>query len=222
MSLTFTQQEHLVPPKAMGEFTMGYNDLLGSSLWLRLMQDFSHCATAPQGEGYYEAVQAGGEKKVMDEILQRKLKPSKCHLGWVYNMVDRVTDFMPRFYMAYLNGGDMLSVAVDDREGARRIYEKALLKYPNDWSILYHAGFHYLWELQNPKRAALLLGRAQENGAPGWVASLSANLYNRAGQAHVAREIVIKALKRPGLDEMSMKRLKYRLQELNEALSGEH
>ena len=58
---------------------------------------------------------------------------------------------------------------------------------------------------------------AELNGAPRWVAALSAALYTRAGQAGVAKVIIEDALTRK-LDKVSEKRLRYRLQQVNAEL----
>ena len=49
-------------------------------------------------------------------------------------------------------------------------------------SILYKAAYHYLYELQELPRAAELLIRAGDSGAPVWVKSLASRILTRAGQ----------------------------------------
>ena len=62
----------------------------------------------------------------IEEILDAEIVEARCNEGWVYHMLDRITDFSPKFLYAYVHGGLLLSVLVDDREGARQIFEKGL------------------------------------------------------------------------------------------------
>ena len=79
-----------------------------------------------------------------------KLVESRCNEGWVYHMLDRITDFSPRFLYAYVHGGLLLSIVVDDREGARQIFEKGLKAFPDHYNLNYHAAYHYLAEVKKP------------------------------------------------------------------------
>ncbi len=208
-------KKYLKPPLALKNFTFGYNDLFASSLWIRLLQNFDYCETGKySGEDY---VAPERTENRIDGIIARKVKPSKCHKGWVYSMLDAISEILPKFHLAYDTGAMFLSVIVDDREGARLIFEKGLKMYPDDWRLNYHAGYHYLWEVQEPKRAAELFHKAGTSGAPEWVVALSAALYTKVGQAMIAKTILENALKNnpKGQDE---ERIKARLQEANAIL----
>lgn len=209
-------KKYLRPPVALKDFTFGYNDFLASSLWIRLLQNFDYCETGKYEESDYVAPQQGVSNKI-DAIIERKIKPSKCNKGWVYSMLDVMSDIQPRFHLAYDTGAMFLSVIVDDREGARLIFEKGLKVYPDDWRLNYHAAYHYLWEMQEPKRAAELFHKAGTSGAPEWAVALSAALYTKAGQAQIAKTILENALKNnpKGQDEA---RIKARLQEVDAIL----
>lgn len=211
-------KKYLKPPVALKHFTFGYNDFTASLLWIRLLQNFDYCEGGKFGEGDYVMPAQDGDK--VSAILDRKTKPPKCHKGWVYTMLDAISEIQPRFKLAYDTGGTFLSVVVDDREGARLIFEKGLKIYKADWQLAYTAAYHYLWEVQEPKRAAELFLQAVQSGAPGWVYSLSAALYTKVGQAKIAKSILENALlNNPhGIDE---ERIKIRLQEVNEILKKE-
>jgi len=211
------KKDFLKPPEKIKYFTFGYNDLLTSVLWLRLVQNFDYCESGKYTkEDYVEPTKPIGNERLTG-ILERKMKSSKCHLGWVYSMLDVMTEIEPRFKLAYDTGATMLSVAVDDREGARRIFEKGLTQYPNDWQLLFRAGYHYVWELQNPKRAAELYTRAGQNGAPEWVLSFAGALYSRVGQAHIAKIVLEDAIKKNPEGRFTP-RLKERLDQVNQIL----
>ena len=88
------------PPENLQHFTFGYNENFADSLWIRLIQDIDHCDTA--------------------SIL---LKSSLCEnvkFGWSYQMLNVITTITPMFRMPYNHGATVLSVTVQDRDGAKR------------------------------------------------------------------------------------------------------
>lgn len=212
-------KKYLKPPAALKEFTFGYNDFLASILWIRLLQNFDYCESGKYSEADYVPPVAEAPDKITG-IIKRAIKPSKCNKGWVYSMLDVISEVQPKFELVYDTGAMFLSVVVDDREGARLIFEKGLLLYPNDWQLSYHAGYHYLWEVQEPKRAAELFHQSVQSGAPQWAASLSAALYTQAGQARLAKTILENALRNnpKGADE---ERIKKRLEEVDKMLQSQ-
>lgn len=202
------------PPKSLTDYHFDYADMLASTFWVRLLQDMEICDQKSERE--LPSSLEGGDQ-VVQQILERQLPPAKCHLSWVYKMVDVVTDLDPTFYMAYDAGGLFLSVLVDDREGAQRIYEKGIHYFPNDWRLLYKASYHSLFEMQRPEEAARLLVRAGKWGAPKWVYSLAARLYTKVGQAQFAKTVLEAVLSRNpkgyGVD-----RVRERLKEIDKFL----
>ncbi|MEM7646130.1 MAG: hypothetical protein AAF203_04400, partial [Pseudomonadota bacterium] len=129
------------------------------------------------------------------------------------------SDLSPDFRTVYADGATMLSVLVDDREGAKSIFSKGVAYFPDDWEILYRAAYHELFEMKNPDRAQELLLKAGKRGAPEWVYSLSAKLLTRLGRAQFAKTILESVLTRDRGGEYE-KRLKQQLDRVNEALSG--
>ncbi len=132
----------------------------------------------------------------VEKVLKAEQSVSKCNLGWVYHMLDRVTDLSPKFKLAYIMGGTFLSVVVDDREGARLLFDKGVKQFPNDWSLAYRAAYHYLYEIRNAGRAAQLLEKAGRNGAPVWVFSLAARLYEKSGRAELGITVLEDMIRR--------------------------
>ena len=144
-------------------------------------------------------------------ILCREVKPSKCHKGWVYSMMDVITNVQPRFKLAYESGAQFLAIAVDDREGARLIFEKGLKLYPNNWKLNFDAAYLYLWELKDAERASELLYQAMKNGGPEYLPSLVASIYSEIGQAQFARHLLMDSLQKelhPGVRDRLLERLK--------------
>lgn len=181
---------HLAPPaQQIKNFTFGYSDILADLFWLRVLQKFDYC----ENEDSPRALNQGLD---IEAILDYEMPPSRCHKGWVFQMIDRITDLSPSFRYAYAAGASLLSIAVDDREGARIIFEKAMRKFPKDWSIIYRAAYHYLFEIQNGSRAAILMEAAAKNGAPGWVISLSSRIHTKMGKVELGITVLQDFLKK--------------------------
>ena len=138
-----------------------------------------------------------------------------CRKGWVYHMLEVVTDLSPRFRMAYAMGGSTLSIVLGDIEGAALIYEKGLKNFPKDWSLAYRFAYHELYERKNLKKAADLLKQAGQNGAPLWVQNLAARLYQQSGQIDLGRSVLLDLLSRPNVDPELRKKAQKKLNELN-------
>lgn len=203
------------PSKKMTDFTFGYNDFLSSLMWVRVVQDF-HICDQNKIKSQYPAPVPGMDP--VKDVLERKLPQSTCDEGWVYQMLDVISDLSPDFKAVYTDGAVMLSVLVDDRMGAKHIFDKGILYYPEDWDLLYRAAYHELFEMQNAESASILLKRSGERGAPEWVYSLSAKLLTRLGQAAFAKTILesVLARDRGGVYE---ERIKEQLNRVNQVLS---
>ena len=202
---------YLAPPEQLKRLSFGYGENLADGLWLRTIQDCDVC----------EQARAGQAPHVAQDIFsgQAAIGASKCDRGWVYRMLDGATELAPRFRILYSLGAVMLSVMVDDREGARLLFEKGLKAYPNDWMIAFRAAYHYMYEIGDLSRAADLLVIAGRNGGPPWAFSLAAKIHTKKGQAFLARPILEEALSRAP-DAATQERLKQRLKEANDALSA--
>lgn len=167
------QDTYIIPPKEMVYFSFGFQEAFASLMWLRLLQDIDICE-----QGHQVSYNPGTS---VDSILESQMPDSRCNEGWVFHMLDRITDFSPRFLYAYVHGGVLLSIIVDDRQGARQIFEKGLKVFPNHYNLNYNAAYHYLVEIRDPKRAAQLMQKTQELGGPSWLSLLAARLYAKGG-----------------------------------------
>ncbi len=188
----------LVPPTDLQFFTLGYSEVVGDALWIRVIQDFDYCETK------------SAEKKSL----------KRCDKGWVYQMVNSITELAPRFREAYLYGGLMLSVIVDDKRGATEIFDKGVTRFPDDWIMLYRAAYHSLSEENDERKAARQLVLAGQKGAPQWVFSLSARLSQKIGQLDFAKSIMIDALEN-AKDEINANYFRKRLAEIDAQIAEE-
>lgn len=209
------KKNYLSPPPQIKYFTLGYNDLLASSLWIRLLQDIDYCEGGKVVSSDFVIPEITEDAPT--GVLQRKLKPSRCHKGWVYQMLHTISEVEPKFKLVYDPGATFLSIIVDDRDGARLIYEKGLKLYPEDWLLSFKAGYHYLWEIQDGARAAELLDQAGKKGAPPIVVALAAALYTRSGKAHLAKLILEDALAQKPTG-IAAERIRIRLEQVNKIL----
>lgn len=196
----------ITPPKYIKYFTFGYDDSIADSFWVRLIQDLGEC---------------GKSILTTDEIKERDKNPVVqnpiCQKGWSFKMIDVVTDLSPRFELAYRVGGITLSIIGNDKEGATEIVEKGMKAFPTNWNIYYVAGYHYLSEVKDLRKAADALRKAAENGAQPWVYSLAGQLYTKTGQAMITKTMLESFLKQ-NPDHRYSKRIKERLLEANNAL----
>ncbi len=177
----------LPPPKSIKLMTFGYNESFADSLWLSWSQAPEECGKnrilRSQFENDYKGYKSNNKKIVNLDLGYDRNKRKVCSLGWSYLMLDAITNLATKFRYAYLTGTTILSVLVEDHEGAALLYEKALVNFPKDWKLHYGAAYHYLFELDDIPRAARLLKKAGQLGAPQWVFSLSSKLYTKMGQA---------------------------------------
>jgi tetratricopeptide (TPR) repeat protein len=195
------------PPEHIEKFEFGFRESIADSLWLRWIQDSDSCQTYLSPMKIIENPEAGYEES---DKLVRNIRYKNCDHSWGFKMLDAVSKLAPRFKMVYWAGPITLSVVVEDYEGASVIFNRGLEVYPNDWILLYRAAYHFLYDRQDLTRAAELMQRAGENGAPIWVQSLAARLYTKAGQIELgiqSLENYLKGIEKPEARESVEKRL---------------
>jgi hypothetical protein len=148
------------PPPHLKYYSFGFNESIADGLWLRYIQDLDKCKMHGRD----------GDPK------------TACDKGWAFQMLDQITDLAPKFRMPFAVGPISLSVLLDDYDGAGIIFEKALKAFPKDWKIQYKAAYFYLFDRNDPIKAAHLLLEANANGGPAWLPLLASKLYDRSGQ----------------------------------------
>ncbi|MCB0391857.1 MAG: hypothetical protein KDD58_11230 [Bdellovibrionales bacterium] len=174
------------PPEQIKLMTFGYHENLADSLWLRWVQNPEECGKEKISrtvfednfQGYKEENKGKQDLSLGFDREKRKV----CDKGWSFLMLDAVTNLAPKFRYSYLVGTTILSVLVEDHEGAALLYDKALKNFPDDWKLFYGAAYHFMFELDDIERAAKYLRRAGDLGAPHWVYSLASKLYTKSGQ----------------------------------------
>ena len=93
--------------------------------------------------------------------------------NWMFLRFDTIAELDPHFYENYKYGGQFLSVIKDDLEGASIIFEKGLMKYPEDFWLRYYAGLMYYFEMDDSKRGLQHLEKVQHHPmAPSFIPSI--------------------------------------------------
>lgn len=178
----------LSPPPGIEHFTFGHRDVVADVFWIRAIQDFDYC----------------------DQLIEKNLCQGN---GWLFRMLNTITELSPKFRMPYATGAVALSVLVSDIPGAAEIFDKGVKNFPTDWPILYRAAYHYLYEVRDKKKAAGLFIQAGRNGAPQWVFSLAGGLYNEIDE-RVAAEAILAEMIKTEVDPIIIKRLQEKLSNL--------
>ena len=163
---------YFAPPQAIKYFSFGFSEVYGDMLWLRLIQDMDFCSSE-KGKPVYE----------------RKAK-YQCQKGWSYRMTDALTELTPRFLPPYLTASSIMSVIMGDKEGAKKIYAKGLKRFPENWNLYFHAGYHYMWELKDEAQGTELLLQAARKGGPQWLYGLVAKKYKKFGKLLLAHQVL--------------------------------
>lgn len=165
----FSEQERnrelVAPPSSLVHFTFGYREPMADLFWIRAIQDFDYC-----------------EKPLAEHLCQGN--------GWLAKTLDLVTELSPSFKIAYSAGGLALTIVISDYEGASKLFDKGVQRFPNNYDILYKAAYHALFEEKNTEKAASLMERAAKNGAPDWVYLLSTRLYTEAGKREMGQKLL--------------------------------
>jgi hypothetical protein len=172
------------PPPYMKYYSLGYNEVLSDIMWMRTIQDLDYC-----------------ESKVKENITDNTL-PCKGN-AWLYNMLDALTDLSPNFRMPFAIGGVALKYLIGDSQSASLFYDKATLRFPKDWKILFGAAHHAMDVEKDLTKAARLLKASADNGGADWYYALAAKLYTEAGQKEFGI-LLYEDVKRSGILTESM------------------
>lgn len=77
--------------------------------------------------------------------------------SWIFLRFSTISMLEPLFRETYSFGAPYLSIAKDDLSGASYLYERGLKFYPDDYTILYNASFHYYFESHEYDKAEATL-----------------------------------------------------------------
>ena len=174
-------------PKTIGVLSFGYPFLVSSLLWLRFLQE-TPIRAVPEGS-----------------------------MSWVYLDLNSISIIDPDFVPVYSHGAMYLSVITSDREGARRLLEKAVSKYPSIWKYRAYLAYHYQYEMNNIAGAAEQYRLAAPlPGAPEYFGLLASTLLEKTGRRDASISI-LKSMMNSVQDPSIIKRFKSKLKKLENA-----
>ncbi len=149
-------------------FSFGNNEQIVDLLWIRFLQE----------------TDAFNESK----IAEFHTCPNSVS-SWHFHLLNISFDLDPKFYEMAAVGPLLVSITINDAKGASILFDKAVKNFPNNWRILYQAAYQAIFEENDFEKAAHLLQRSGQNGAPKWVFSLAGGLYNQLGMRSMADSI---------------------------------
>jgi len=176
------------PPPNIEHFSFGFREPIADSLWVRVIQDFTFCES-PKG----------------DKLCRGQ--------DWVYWMLSGISNLAPEFRLPHLVGPMMLTIIVNDIQGASLLFDRAVILFPKDWQILYAASYQAVFEEKNHAKAGDLVLAAAKNGGPTWLYDYANRLYFDAGKKDNAVELMDYVEKNPGIPEGIRENIRKRLKE---------
>lgn len=124
---------------------------------------------------------SAGNKRLLTDLLwvQTLIESDLEHYkkrdlnSWLFLRFNTIAALDPRFYENYLFGGQFLAIVKDDLEGAEFIYDKGLQEYPEDYRLIYNAGFLNYFEMGNFEKGLKLLEKVMNHPlAPFYIKSI--------------------------------------------------
>jgi tetratricopeptide (TPR) repeat protein len=152
-------------------------------------------------------------KTLMDSDLEHYNKPD--FNNWIYLRFNAILNMDPKFRMAYLFGGQYLSIVKDDKVAAKDIYDRGLKVYSDDYYLNFYAAYHYLFELQDYQGALRLYNKIKFHPrAPHYIASIVAKLKLQTSSAEAALALIQESLSKAPKDSPIYEKLAQSFYEL--------
>lgn len=162
--ITISKQDSAINlnPRIVDFFSMGYKRFITSIVWVSTILESDH--------DHYR---------------------KKDNNSWMYLRFNFISQLDEKFYENYAFGGPYLSIIKDDDLGAKAIYDKGLIFYPNDYELILNAGFHYYFELNDLNKAVFLYSRLREfPQTPPHILSLTGRLVSENGSLQDAFSLI--------------------------------
>jgi len=143
------------------EFSFGFRNVLADIVWL-------------------EAVQVAGN-----------LKMTRWDYDRLYELLDVVANFDPKFEMPYLLGGLVLGESPQHGREALRVFERGKGTHPVDWRFPFYMGFTHYFSLGD----GLAGGRAMSEaarlpGSPAYLTGLASRMLTEAREPEAALKLL--------------------------------
>ena len=156
----------LPPPSGVENLHFGFKESMADLLWLDFIQHAYDCSKYKDPHGVH------------------------CPERWGYKTLKTASLLDPRLKAVYKFGAVQLSVLLDDHEGAADLFDTGLNEFSDDWILNYRAAYLYLEVIKNPEKAADLMMKAADSGAPFWTRSLASRMYDQSGKIELSIRVL--------------------------------
>ncbi|MCA1629504.1 MAG: tetratricopeptide repeat protein [Acidobacteria bacterium] len=181
--------ELYVTPQVARRMSLGFNGLAADWYWLRTLQYVGRKLAAHHGQ-----VQ-------IDDL-------SSVNLKILAPLLENATTLDPQFLAAYEYGAVVLPAV--DTDAAIRLVNKGIEANPKAWRLRTNLGYIY-WQQGRYREASEAYGAASRvEGAPAWVAAMSAQMSTKGGSRETARaiyETMLRTTEEARTKEMALNRL---------------
>jgi len=138
-------------------FSFGFKNFLADIVWL-------------------EAVQVSGSMKMSEGDYNR-----------LYELVNVVANFDPRFEIPYLMGGLLLGDSPDHSREALQVLNRGKASHPSDWRFPFYIGYTYYFSLGDaPAAGESMMEAARLPGSASYLAGLASRLLTEAREPEAA------------------------------------
>jgi tetratricopeptide (TPR) repeat protein len=139
------------------EFAFGFRNVLSDVAWL-------------------EVVQVAGNRKMTPWDYDR-----------LYELLDVVSNFDPKFQIPYLLGGLVLGESPDHAQKALKVFERGKGQYPADWRFPFYIGYTNYFSLSETETAGKAMAEAARlPGSPAYLPGLASRMLSEAREPEAA------------------------------------
>lgn len=134
---------------------------------------------------------SAGHKRLLTDLLwvQTLIESDIEHYSkkdlnnWLFLRFLTMATLDPLFYQNYLFGGQYLAIVKDDLEGASIIYDRGLERFPEDYKLIYNAGYLNYYEIGNFQKGKELLEKIVDHPkSPEYLRSIINKISASSGQ----------------------------------------
>lgn len=166
------------------EFTFGFRNVLADIVWL-------------------EGVQVAGNRKMTLLDYDR-----------LYELLDVVSNFDPKFEIPYLLGGLVLGESTPHARKALHVLGRGKEQFPVDWRFPFYKGFTYYFSVGDPEAAGKEMAEAARlPGSPAYLPGLASRMLTEARDPNAALALLETIVRRES-DPMRRSVLKRRIREV--------
>jgi len=181
--------ELYVTPQVARRMSLGFNGLAADWYWLRTLQYVGRKLSAHHGQ-----IQ-------IDDLAPLNLKI-------LAPLLENATTLDPQFLAAYEYGAVVLPAV--DTDAAIKLVNKGIDANPKAWRLRTNLGYIY-WQRGRYREASeAYAAAARVEGAPAWVAAMSAQMSTKGGSRETARaiyETMLRTTEEGRTKEMALNRL---------------